>query len=137
MVYGPRDPQQRVQSVVRRLRENPDRLGLHSGEAAWRCTRGYVEDVAFGIALPATHPRSTGQIFNLGERDALTEQEWIGAIGRAIGWAGAVEADPGVAPSLPARWEVPLMVSTETIRRQLGYDEPVGREEGIRRAVKR
>lgn len=46
MVYGPRDPNQRVGGYLRRLAAGSSLLRLNPEEAQWRCTRGYVEDVA-------------------------------------------------------------------------------------------
>ena len=135
MVYGPGDPQRRVAGVVERLRSAGGTLRLNSGEAAWRTTRGYVEDVASAVALVAIDRRAGGATYNLGEPDALTEREWILAVASSAGWQGEVVADPETAPSLPAHWEFQLVTSTRRIRDELGYREPVGRIEGLRRSV--
>jgi nucleoside-diphosphate-sugar epimerase len=133
MVYGPGDTHKRVGGYLGRMPAGGGELRLNSAEAAWRCTRGYVEDVAWAIRLAALDPRASREIFNVGEEPALTELEWAKAIGAAAGWAGQVLADPWTAPSLPARWDVRLAVSTRRIREVLEFREPVGREEGLRR----
>jgi nucleoside-diphosphate-sugar epimerase len=46
-----------------------------------------------------------------------------------------VVLDPETPPSLPARWSVWLVADTSRIRRELGFVEPVGREEGLRQTV--
>jgi nucleoside-diphosphate-sugar epimerase len=135
MVYGPGDPQQRVQGAVRRLRESRHVLRLHPQEATWRCTRGYVEDVARAIVLATSAPQAAGQTFNVGEREAMTEREWLGEIGHASGWTGEVVSDSQAPLSMPAQWKVPLIASTEKIRKELGFIESVGRREGIRRSL--
>ena len=135
MVYGPGDPQRRVAGVVERLRSASGTLRLNADEATWRTTRGYVEDVAFAVALAAIDQRAAGATYNLGESDALTEREWILAVANSAGWEGEVVADPESAPSLPAHWEFSLATSTHRIRDELGYQEPVGRIEGLRRSV--
>lgn len=135
MVYGPGDPQRRVQAEVARLRPQAGDLTLNAVEAAWRCTRGFVEDVAAAIVLAGLAPGATGQTYNVGEPDALTQREWLELIGRAAGWPGRVRTDPAVPPSLPADWSVSLVTSTVRIREQLGYSEAVGRQEGVRRTV--
>ena len=135
MVYGPGDPHQRVAAEVTRLRQNPGLLSLHPEEAGWRCTRSYVEDVAAAIVLATTHPRAVGQTYNVGEPDALTQRQWLLAIGQALGWRGNIVEDLAAQPSLPARWAVSLVASTDRIRAELGYAEPIGRADGLRQTV--
>jgi nucleoside-diphosphate-sugar epimerase len=135
MVYGSEDPQGRVSRYVERLAASGSEVRLNASEAAWRCTRGYVEDVAWAIRLAALDGRGAGQTFNVGEPDALTELDWVGAIAAAVGWSGRVLSDPAEPPSLPANWEVPLVVDTGRIRAELGYHEPIGRQEGLRRTT--
>lgn len=135
MVYGPGDRQQRVGRYLRRLGGDASVLRLNEREAGWRCTRGYVEDVAWAIALAALDDRAGGQVFNVGEADALTELEWAKAIAAAAGWGGDVMAEPAEAPSLDAEWSVHLVTDVRLIREVLGYAEPVGRTEGLRRTV--
>lgn len=135
MVYGPDDPQARVTGGLARLRSAGDTLRLNPAEAAWRCTRGYVEDVADAIALAALDGRAAGATCNVGEADALTEREWLEAVAQAGGWKGEVVVDAGTPPSRPARWEIPLVTDTRRIRNRLGYHEGVGRAEGLRRSL--
>jgi nucleoside-diphosphate-sugar epimerase len=135
MVYGPGDPQQRVQGYVQRLGASSRTLTLNAAEAAWRCTRGYVEDVAWGIRLAALDLRAAGGTFNIGEVEALTELGWVQVIAQAIGWRGRLIGDPSAPPSLPAAWDVSLVVDTSRIREVLGFREPVGLEEGLRRTI--
>jgi nucleoside-diphosphate-sugar epimerase len=135
MVYGPGDPQKRVEGYSERLRANPAELRINAGQAGWRCTRGYVEDVAWAIRLAALDERAAGQTFNVGEVDALTELDWIRAIAGALGWQGSVSADPTEPPSLPVDWRIPLVADTGHIRRGLEFREPIGREEGLRRTT--
>jgi nucleoside-diphosphate-sugar epimerase len=135
MVYGPDDPQDRVGGYVRRLGASGGRLRLNPAEAAWRCTRGYVEDVAWAIRLAALDERAAGEIFNAGEGEALTEHEWISAIAKAARWPGLVISDPEAPPSVPVEWGTPMVVDTRHIRQVLGYREPIGREAGLRRTM--
>jgi nucleoside-diphosphate-sugar epimerase len=135
MVYGPRDPNRRVGAYLQRMATESSVLRLNPAEAQWHCTRGYVEDVAWAISLAAVDDRAAGEVYNIGEPEALTEQAWAGAIAQAAGWPGRVVADPSAPPSLPANWSVPLTVDSRHIRAHLGYEEPVGRVEGLRRTI--
>jgi nucleoside-diphosphate-sugar epimerase len=85
--------------------------------------------------LAAAHPDATGQTYNLGEPDALTQLEWLQVVAETSGWSGSLTVDQETPVSSPARWTVPLVVSTERIRRALGYAEPIGRREGLRRTL--
>jgi nucleoside-diphosphate-sugar epimerase len=137
MVYGPDDPHQRVAADLRRLRDAPDGLlQLHPLEAAWRCTRGYLDDVAAAIALATTHSEALGRTYNLGEPDALTTQEWLAEIAQAAELDIAIRTSGAALPSQPANWTVPVVSATDRIRRELGFLELVGRAEGLRRTVR-
>lgn len=135
MVYGPGDPQKRIDGYRERLATSRGTLRVNSAEASWRCTRGYVEDVAWAIRLAALDERAAGETFNVGEDEALTELEWIGSVGAAAGWSGEVVADTQAPASLPASWGIPLTVDTRHIREVLNFREPVGRAEGLRRTI--
>jgi nucleoside-diphosphate-sugar epimerase len=134
MIYGPGDPQHRVHGYLERMR-GAQEIRLNSAEARWRCTRGFVGDVTEAIGMAATDPRAVGETFNLGEPEALTEQDWVLAIAAAIHWPGAVISDPETAPSQPAAWTADLVVDTSLFRHRMGYAESIGRDEGLRRTV--
>ena len=82
--------------------------------------------------------RAAGRTFNVGELEALSEAEWVRAVGAAYGWDGeVVVADPD---RLPPELQVPLppqdiFADTSRIRDELGYAETVARDEGLRRAI--
>jgi nucleoside-diphosphate-sugar epimerase len=132
MVYGPDDPQDRVGGYLERLGGT---LRLNAAEVGWRCTRGYVEDVAWAIQLAALDERAAGETFNVGEEESLTELEWIQAIAVAAGWSVQVISDSMTPASLPVEWGIPLTVATHRIREVLEYREPIGRREGLRRTI--
>jgi nucleoside-diphosphate-sugar epimerase len=135
MVYGPGDPQQRVAAYLKHFQAGALTFRLNADEAAWRCTRGYVEDVAWAIQLAALDDRAAGEVFNLGEADALTQLEWVRAIAGVAEWPGTVLVESSEPATLPANWQMPLIVDSSRIRRTLGFHERIGREEGLRRTV--
>ena len=136
-VYGPGDRQRRLKPYLELMAQ--PRVPLDRAKAAWRSSRGYVEDVAAAIAVACADPRAAGRTYNLGEADPLTEAEWISAIGEAASWEGEVRAVPR--EELPEALAEPydfghdLAADTRRIREELGYREPVGRIEGLRRTV--
>jgi nucleoside-diphosphate-sugar epimerase len=139
-VYGPGDYLHRMFPHLKRMNDGRDFILLEKGQAGWRWTRGYVENVAAAIVLAITNERATGRIYNAGEERTLTEAEWVYEIGRATGWSGKVV--PVKKEQLPKHlrldldWDQHLVVDTSRMRRELGYVEPVPLAEAIARTVK-
>src|SRR6202023_242981 len=84
-VFGPHDPQHRLRAYLRRM-DSQQNITISEAKARWRWTRGYVEDIAFGLGLAALDRNAVGQIYNLGEKEAEPEIDWIRRIGRAAEW---------------------------------------------------
>jgi nucleoside-diphosphate-sugar epimerase len=139
MVYGPRDPQHRLFEYLKRMDDGRPAILLAEGMAGWRWTKGYVENVAQAVASAVADDRAAGRVYNVGERETLTEVEWVRAIGRAAGWEGEVIVVPGASVPEGLVPEVDtdqhLVADTARIRQELGYTEEVSCEEGLRRAV--
>lgn len=140
MVYGPGDYQHRMYSYLKRMLDGRPAILLEAGLDDWRWTRGYVEDVAAAIVLAATDERAAGQIYNVGEPEALTMKEWIGEIARAVGWSGSVVTLP--VEQLPAHLKLDInvdqhiVIDTAKIRQELGFKERVQLAEATRRTVR-
>jgi nucleoside-diphosphate-sugar epimerase len=139
MVYGPGDRQHRLWPYLGRMLDGRPAILLGERQAAWRTTRGYVEDVAAAIARAVMDPRAAGRTYNVGEPEALTEAEWVRAVGRAAGWEGEVVVLPDERlPShlrTPMDWRYHLATDTRRLREELEFHEVVGRDEGLRRTV--
>jgi nucleoside-diphosphate-sugar epimerase len=139
MIYGPRDRQHRTFEYLKRMDDGRPYILLGKGMAEWRWTKGYVQDVAQAIALAVTDERAAGRVYNVGEADALTELEWVQAIGLAAGWNGQIALlppsrvpaalDPGI------HTDQPLVTDTTRIREELGYAERVPRERALRQTI--
>lgn len=91
----------------------------------WRWTHGYVENVAAAIVLGALHPAAAGQIYNVGERCTPTIAERLRHL----------PPSPIGPSSTAADFRQDIVYDTEKIRRELGYDELVSYEEGLRRTI--
>ena len=139
MVYGPGDAQHRLFEYLKRMDDRRPFILLDEALANWRWTRGYVEDIAAGIALAVTNPRAAGRVYNVGEAQAAPMAEWVRAIARSAGWTGEVQVLPGkVLPAflradMDARQD--LAVDTSRIRSELGYAETVMPQEALARTV--
>jgi nucleoside-diphosphate-sugar epimerase len=138
-VYGPRDSMHRLYQHLRQMDDQRPVILLEEGVARWRFTRGYSENVAQAVVLAVTDDRAAERIYNVGEAEALTETAWVRAIGRAAGWDGDVIALPReqtpthLVPKIDTaqHW----VVDTTRIRSELGYHDPVARDEALRRTV--
>jgi nucleoside-diphosphate-sugar epimerase len=139
MTYGPGDLLHRLHPYLKRMDDGRPAILIQEDAAAWRGPRGYVENVAAGIALAATSPQASGRIYNLAESEAFSEQEWAEAIGRVVKWQGSVLAVPK--DLTPPHLKVPYnsaqhwIMSGARIRAELGYREPVPLEEALRRTI--
>ena len=137
--YGPGDRQHRLFEYLKRMDDGRPFILLGSEEARWRQTHGYVENVADAVALAATDARAAGRIFNVGEEGARSRAEWVREIGRAAGWDGEVVAVPeGLLPEhlrSPASFDYDLVADTGRIRKELGYEERVPRDEALLKTV--
>jgi nucleoside-diphosphate-sugar epimerase len=138
-VYGPDDYQHRTLGYLKQMENHSATILLGEGQAAWRWTRGYVEDVAAAVVLAATDDRAAGQTFNVGELESLTEAGWVRRIGHAAQWSGEVLAVPE--DRLPEElrttfnWHQHIVGDTSKIRRELGYQECVTAGEAMARTV--
>jgi len=139
MVYGPGDRLHRPFSIVKRIDDRRPAILFEERHGAWRAPLGYVENVAAAIAVAATSDRSAGRVYNVAEIDNLSQVEWATEVARVAGWSGDFMVLPADrAPAhvrLPGRYEQHWVVDSSRIRQELGYVEPIGRDEGIRRTI--
>jgi nucleoside-diphosphate-sugar epimerase len=138
-VYGPGDRQPYLFDYLKRMDDGRPAILLAEGQAQWRWTRGYVENVAAAIALAATDERAVGRVYNVGEESALTEAAWVQIIGHAAGWQGHVRILPRdlvpVNLTPPFDWRHHLAADTSRIRDELGYEEPVDRLDALKETI--
>lgn len=125
MVYGPGDPNRRVQSVAEKRGE----IVMEEPGASLRFPRGYVENVAAAIGLAAVSERSAGRVYNVAEPVAFTEVEWARRVLQAAGSDAVVVASGASVPAVDVR------MSSSRIRAELGYREPVSLEEALARTI--
>jgi len=139
MVYGPGDPLHRLHPYLKRMDDKRPAILIQEDAAHWRGPRGYVENVAAGIALAATAPQAAGLIYNLAEAEAFTEIEWAERIARVAGWAGSVL--PVSVDLTPAHLKLPYnsaqhwVMSSARIRQELGYSEPISADLALARTI--
>jgi nucleoside-diphosphate-sugar epimerase len=139
MVYGPGDPLHRFFPLLKRFADGRPSILLADDLAAWRAPRGFVENVARAIALAATSDKAVGRVYNICQEPTLSELAWQTKIGRQLKWPGNFVVLPR--SRTPAHLLQPgnaaqhVVVSSERIRSELGYREPVSIEEAIQRTA--
>jgi nucleoside-diphosphate-sugar epimerase len=138
-VYGFGDNQHRAFEYVKRMDDGRPVILLEERKAQWRWTRGYMENVAVAIVLAVLNEQAANRIYNVGDADALTEAEWVRGLGCAAGWDGEVVAAPrDILPKHLAEdydYRHNLAANTSRIREELGYAEPISREEALKQTV--
>ena len=141
MVHGERDGQRRFYAIWRRIADGRRAILMSTGFAGFRSSRTHVDNAAHAVALVATDDRAAGRVYNVGEPDALTFSEWASLIAQLLSWGGQLVVRPSsdlpehLRDERPGMWENHLVGDTSRIRRELGYREVVGREEGLRRML--
>lgn len=139
MIYGPGDPLHRFYFVVKRITDGRRHIIFPETLAGWHSPRGYVENVAAAIMLAATDERAARRIYNVCEEPSFSELAWAQKIASEMTWKGEflvlpVDRTPHhlLQPGNAAQhWTA----TSARIRHELGYEEPVTIEEGIRRTI--
>ena len=134
-VYGPGDRQHRLWQYLSAIDGGAAEIPMPRGVAAWRWTSAYVEDVGAAVALAARDDRAAGKTYNVAEENTVPEAERVAHIGALCGWAGTVRVtdEPTDWPDLD--WSYHLETSSARLRDELGYHEPVSRDEGLLRTI--
>ncbi|WP_375475516.1 NAD-dependent epimerase/dehydratase family protein [uncultured Nostoc sp.] len=139
MVYGSRDVLHRLYSYLQRMDDKRPAIVLEDNIARWRGSYGYVENVAYAIALAAINERATGRIYHVADVEALTEAQRITRVGKIAGWQGKVVIVPKSQLStewkLPGNTEQDWFVDSTRIRQELGYKEIVPLDEALQRTI--
>lgn len=139
MVYGHHDPQHRLYFYLKRMDDRRPAILLDEARAGWKWIHGYVDNVAAAICLAITCETAAGKTYNVGEQPSLTEAEWVGSIARCAGWKGNIVSMPKDALPEHLREDYDFRqnmdADTAKIRSELGYREPVSREEALIRTV--
>jgi nucleoside-diphosphate-sugar epimerase len=139
MVYGMGDPLHRFFPLLKRLSDGRSVILLSDDLAAWRGPRGYVENVAHAIALAATSDQASGRIYNICDEPTLPELAWQTMIAKEMRWNGKLVVLPRERTPKhllqPGNAAQHVICSSARIRAELGYKEPVGINEAIRRTA--
>ncbi|MDN4527389.1 NAD-dependent epimerase/dehydratase family protein [Fictibacillus fluitans] len=138
-VYGPNDPQHRWYSFIKPMSDQRPYILLAESFAGWRWTRGYVENMAEAIVQSILNPEAADKIYNVGEKDAWTTKEWIETFAPLLNWSGKIVVLPDDQLPEGYSWginaEQHVIFTSDKIRHELGYNETVSFEEGLKRTI--
>lgn len=141
MVYGPGDRYGRFSWAVGPMLAGAPTIEVDRDWAAWRSSYGFVDDVAAGLALAATHESAAG-VYNLGPKVAPDHLAWADRFAAVLDWAGEVRTVARDAVAEPQRSRLsaldltlPLVTDTGRIRRELGYREVTDPEAALERTI--
>jgi nucleoside-diphosphate-sugar epimerase len=140
-IYGPGDHQYRLFDIVKRMGDKRPAILMDKAKAKWRWTWGYVEDVAHAIVLAATDKQAEYQIYNVGEEQTRTQEEWVRALAQTVGWKGrlvtldAAELPVHLQDAEPVEYRQNLALDSGKIRQELNFSERVPFESSIARTV--
>ena len=141
MVHGERDEQRRFYPLWKRMVDGRTAILMSTGSAAHRASRTHVDNAAHAVVPAATDDRARGRIYNVGDEDAIAWIEWARLVASHLRWTGEFVVAPSaqmptrLRESRPDVWDHHLVSETSRIRRELGYREVVGREDGLARAL--
>jgi nucleoside-diphosphate-sugar epimerase len=93
-LYGPRDPRRAEWFFARRVLDGRARIALPDGGLAI-CHRGFVQNMAWGIAQALTTPKAIGQLYNLGEEKLYTLAQLATGVVRALDTKWDLYSVPG------------------------------------------
>jgi nucleoside-diphosphate-sugar epimerase len=139
MVYGPFDKQHRLYDIIKRIDDKRTYIILMKGFDKWRWTRSYVENVANAIVLAATNNASKNQIYNVGEPQTLSMNEWVELIGNVSEWNGELVVIPR--EHIPENLKIDiniahnLVIDSTKIRKDLRFKEIISLNESIQRTI--
>lgn len=138
-VYGLNDHVHRMFRYLKRMLDGRETILLEEGEANWRWTHGYVENVADALALAVTEKQASGRIYNVGEPWAWSIAERVERIAHAVNWHGRIVVVPKERVPEKLLWGIDtaqdIVVDSKRIRQELGYSERIDQHEALRRTV--
>jgi nucleoside-diphosphate-sugar epimerase len=134
MVYGPGDQQHRLFEYLKRINDGRPAILLDENLSKWKTARGYVENVAHAITLAITLSNAANNIYNVAENN-FEEKEWVQSISKCMNWNGNILVVPSGVVPLDFNPLQHLDLSSSKIREELGYQEIVPFQEGLRRTI--
>jgi nucleoside-diphosphate-sugar epimerase len=137
-VYGPGDYQYRFYSWHKRMLDKRPAIVLGRGEAGFKFTHGYVEDIGLATAMAVENMAVSGRTYNVGEAVTPTMRERLEVLCEVVGYRGRiVEAPDEMIPGGDGKpWaNQDLESDTSRFRNEVGFAERTDLRMGLERTV--
>jgi len=128
-IYGWPDST-RIAPYLDPMLDGADRVEVPARRAEFRFSRSLHKNAAHAVALAALAGQTGQHIYNVAEPRAWTELEWAAHIAACCGWRGRIVAGDG-----QTAVDQHLTISSDRIRRELGYSESHDPMAGLAEAV--
>jgi len=138
MVFGPGDYQRRLFPYLKRMDDGRAAIPLGAKQAAWRTSRGFVENVAEAISRAVLDPRSATRTYNVADDHGFgDERAWVEAIAQAANWRGkiVVVPDERLSDEPSDAMSHHLLADASLIRRELNLPPPIPLAEALKATV--
>ncbi len=140
MVYGPGDKQKRFRWAIEPMLKQQDVLVIPQAWAHWQTSFGYIDNVGAAITATLGDERAHKQIFNISERETISQLEWAQRISEILGWQGKIELTDDPDNEFQRRisgldLDVPLVVNSERLRQTLGFTDTVDARTALEKTV--
>lgn len=119
----------RVARYLDQMMDGAEVITLPADVAEFRFSRCFHKNAAFAIKLAVLSQPRGAHVYNVAEPKAFSELEWAEKIAACCGWRGVIDLTDWT--PVAERPTQHLDVSTEAIRRELGFFEKYDVEEGL------
>ncbi len=134
-VYGAFDSQRKLKEYLAPMLNRENEIVLGEIKATWKWTRVFVKEVVKTIRLVIENEEaSRNEIFNVGEKEALSQIELITKLKELSGWNGTIRINEEENKEM-YNYEQHLLLNTDKIRSKLRYREKFSLEEGLKEAI--
>lgn len=134
-VYGAFDSQRKLEEYIQPMISGQPKIAINEAKAHWKWTRVFVKDVVQAIRLAIERSKvARHQVFNVGERVALTQLELIEKLKELTQWEGQIEVVQEPSPE-NFNYAQHILPNTDKIRDTLNYAEQFSLEEGLAEAI--
>jgi len=127
-LYGPRDPRCAEWFFARRVRDGRAQVALPDMGLAIR-HRGFVQNMAWGIAQALGLPRAVGEVYNLGDEKVYTLLQLARGVARALGHKWEIYSVPG--HLWPTPYGGTCFLDLRKARAQLRYKDRMFPRDGL------
>lgn len=141
MIFGPGDKQRRFGWAIHNAVPGQP-FALDARAARWLNSYAYIDDVADGLALAATHPAAAGRTYNIAQPFVRSIRQWADMLVPLVApGVEIVEVGPDANGIMADRAEAsdlryPLTLDSARIRAELGYAEIVPEADALAETVR-